>query len=199
MKPLADFLKEVKSSAAISLLQNDLKDLKEIFEEAIKHLKNKIKTINIDRENGIECVKSMRKLLKDHFDKLEKQIIDSLETKHSELKTETEKLVKEMEYRLNRVGQLEGEFSTMANYATELQLYVGMQELEKTASKETKYIEGLESKHYLDNSILEVKIASDLYSILQDDYSFGNIYIKSTPHSVRVRLEEKIKPSVLFR
>ncbi|XP_063416328.1 nuclear factor 7, ovary-like [Mytilus trossulus] len=183
MKPLADFLKDVKSSAAIPLLRNDLKELKECFEEAIKHLRYKINTINIHREKGIEYVRSIRKLLDDHFDKLERKIIDDLESKHSALKSDMEDLVKEIENRCKRVGQLEDELCTMTKYATEVQLYVGMQELEKTTSKESKYIENLKSKNRLDNKILEVNISSAVDSILQDDYLFGNITIKSTPHS----------------
>ncbi|CAC5358143.1 unnamed protein product [Mytilus coruscus] len=191
MKPLADILKDVKSSAAIPLLKNDLKDLRESFEEVIKHIEDRIKIINSQKEKGIEEIRSMRKLLEDHFDKLERQIIGDLNAKHSKLKSNLEELVKEMENRAKLVGQLEDEFSTMTKYATELQIYVGMQELEKTASKEAKFLGDLESGNDLHDNNMEVKILSEVYSVLQDVYSFGKISIKSTPYSVHGKIGRK--------
>lgn len=191
MKPLADILKEVKSSAAIPLLKKDLKDLKENFEEVIKYLGDRIKTINSQKEKGLEEVLAMRKQLNDHFDKLEKQIHDDLDAKHSKLKAKLEEIVNEMENRATLVGQLEDEFDTMTKYATELQLYVGLQELETAASRETKYMEDLESENHLDDNNLEVKISSAVFSVLQEDCPFGDISIKSSPHSFHLKIGRK--------
>ncbi|CAG2243104.1 unnamed protein product [Mytilus edulis] len=191
MKPLADVLKEIKSSAAIPLLEKDLKDLKENFEEVIKYLRDRIKTIKSQKEKGLEEVRSIRKQLNDHFDKLEKQMCDELDAKHSRLKAKLEQIVNEMENRATLVGQLEDEFGTLTQYATELQLYVGLQELETATSRETKYMEDLESENHLGDDDMEVNISSAVFSVLQEDSPFGDVAIKSSPHTTRVSLDEE--------
>ncbi|VDI45422.1 Hypothetical predicted protein [Mytilus galloprovincialis] len=197
MKPLADILREVKSSAAIPLLKNDLKDLKESFEEVIKHIGDRIKAMSSQKGKGIEEIRSMRKLLDEHFDKLEREILGDINDKHSKIKSKLAELVKEMENRAKLVGQLEDEFSTMTKYATELQIYVGMQELEKAASKEAKFLEDLESGRKLHDKNIEIKILSEVYSVLQDVYSFGKISIKSTPYMVPGKIGRKDQAQLL--
>ncbi|CAG2189741.1 unnamed protein product [Mytilus edulis] len=44
MKPLPEILKQVKSSAAVRLLEKDVKDLNENFEDIMEYLKNRIRT-----------------------------------------------------------------------------------------------------------------------------------------------------------
>ena len=54
MKPLSDILKEIKSSASIQLLEKDLKDAKENFEEIIKYLSSRIEASYIQKTNAAE-------------------------------------------------------------------------------------------------------------------------------------------------
>ncbi|CAC5356945.1 unnamed protein product [Mytilus coruscus] len=191
LKPLADILKDVKSSANIPILKKDLDDLKDSFKNLLNVLEDRMETINLQKTKGIEEVRSMRKLLDDYLDKLERQIIDELVSKHSKMKTDTELLVKQMEYRTKRVDQLIDKFSTITQYATELQTYIGLREIENTASKESKYLEELDSGGLLDNQNLEITLSPALQSILQEVQSFGHISFKSSPHGIQVMTGRK--------
>ncbi|XP_052079699.1 uncharacterized protein LOC127717877 [Mytilus californianus] len=100
----------------------------------------------------------------------------------------------------------------MTQYATELQMYVGLREIEKTTSQAAQYIDDLKSGGQLDEINLELTISSELKSILKDVKSFGDININTrsfTPQLKAGRKDqaqnlvptiptiEQIKPSML--
>lgn len=84
----------------------------------------------------------------------------------------------------------------MTKHATELQTYIGMREMEKTTSQEAKYLNELGSGSQLND--VAITVSSIVKSVFQDIKSFGNISVKSSTKKSRLRLEEKIKPSIWF-
>ncbi|CAC5377460.1 unnamed protein product [Mytilus coruscus] len=54
-------------------------------------------------------------------------------------------ILRQLKQRANKIDHLQNEFSKITQYATELQMYIGLQEIEKTTSEATHYIEYLES------------------------------------------------------
>ncbi|VDI03042.1 Hypothetical predicted protein [Mytilus galloprovincialis] len=86
---------------------------------------------------------------------------------------------------------MQSEFSQMTQYATELQTYIGLREIEKTTSQAAQYIEDLKSGGKLDENNLEVTVTSALQSILNDIKSFGDININTSPSSLQVKAGRK--------
>ncbi|CAC5374057.1 unnamed protein product [Mytilus coruscus] len=70
-------------------------------------------------------------------------------------------------------------------------MYVGLTEIEKTASQAAKYTEGLKRGGQFDENNLEVTISSELQSILKDVKSFGDIYINTSPFTLQVKAGRK--------
>ncbi|XP_063426843.1 E3 ubiquitin-protein ligase TRIM9-like [Mytilus trossulus] len=145
MKPLSDILKQVKSSASVQLFEKDLKDAKENLDTAIKYMKNKISTINTQKSKATEEICYMRKLINDYLNKLEQDLLNDLDSKHSKLKSNMDTLVQQMEHQASQIDLMQSQFTKMTQYATELQMYIGLREIEKIASQATKYSEDLES------------------------------------------------------
>ncbi|CAG2211419.1 unnamed protein product [Mytilus edulis] len=83
----------------------------------------------------------------------------------------------------------------MKQYATELQMYIGLRDIEKTTSEVAKYIENLKSGGHLEEYDIEIKISSDLQSILEDVKSFGEIHVNTSSSSYHLWEEEEIKDS----
>ncbi|XP_063418730.1 E3 ubiquitin-protein ligase Midline-1-like [Mytilus trossulus] len=191
MKPLSDILKQVKSSASVQLLKTDLKDVKENLDTAIKYLKTRISTINNQKKKAIEEIQKTRKSIADYLNKLEQTILDDLEFKHSKLKLRMTTLVGQMEQRASKMKQIRSEFTEMTKHATELQMYIGLREIEKTTSQTAKYIEDLESGDSFYENNLEVKISSALRSISQDAKSFGDIKINTTSSTLQIKTGRK--------
>ncbi|XP_052106592.1 uncharacterized protein LOC127739062 [Mytilus californianus] len=212
MKPLSDILSNFKSSASVHHLQKDLEDLKENLYEAIKYLETRISINNIQKKNAIEEIRNMRKSIDDYLNKLEQKTISALESTHANLKSNKSTLIQQMEQRACQIEQCQNEFSKMIQYATELQMYIGLREIEKTTSQIAKYIDDLKKGDHLYDKDVEVRISSPLQSILQGVKSFGDINIITRPSTLRVKTRrndqaqhlllnipdvEQIKPSFL--
>ncbi|CAG2225727.1 unnamed protein product [Mytilus edulis] len=133
----------------------------------------------------------MKKSIVDYLNKLEQQIIDELGSKHEKLVSNMDTIVKQMEQRASQIGQMQNDFIQMTQYATELQMYVGLNEIETFTSESAKYIETLESGNLFDDKNIEVNISSHLQSILRDVESFGDINISSTFSTFRVKTGRK--------
>ncbi|CAC5390682.1 unnamed protein product [Mytilus coruscus] len=168
MKSLSDVLEQIKSSASVQLLEKDLKDVKESFEEIKKYLKSMMETSDIQKQKAAEKIQSMRKSIDDYLNKIEKDILDDLESKQSKLKSQMNALLQQLTQRANVISQLQSEFSKMTQYATDLQMYVGLREIEKTTSQAAEYIEDLKSGGQFDENNIEVTISSEVQSILKD-------------------------------
>ncbi|CAC5421855.1 unnamed protein product [Mytilus coruscus] len=199
MKPLLDVLKQVKSSASVQLLEKDLKNVKDNLDKTITYLKTRISTNNIQKAKAVEEIRHIRESIDDFLTKLEQNLLDDLESKHSKLKSKMVNLVKKMEQRASKINQMQSHFTKMTQYASELQMYVGMREIEKATSQATKYIDDLERDDHLNEKNLELSISSGLQSILQDVKSFGDININTTPSTLCVKAGRKYQAQHLVK
>ncbi|CAG2214492.1 unnamed protein product [Mytilus edulis] len=214
LKPLPDILKQVKSSVSVQLFQKDLMDVKENFDSAIKFMITRISTINTQKTKAVKEISYMRKSINDHLNKLEQDILQDLETKHSKLKSDVAYLLQQIEQRASPIDQLQSQFTKMTQHATELQMYMGLREIEKTTSEMAKYIDDLESGDHFIEKNLKVNISSSLRSILHDVKSLGDIDITTTSTALQIKAGrkdqaqkciskipgiEQIKPSLLTR
>ncbi|XP_063418728.1 E3 ubiquitin-protein ligase TRIM71-like [Mytilus trossulus] len=187
IKPLPDILKQVKSSASVQIFEKDLNDVKKNYDKAIKYMKTRIHVINIQKTEAVGEIRSMRKSIADYLNKLEQNILDDFEYKHSELKSNMNTLVEQMEQRVSKIDQMQSDFTEMTQYATELQMYVGLREIEKVTSQAVKYIDDLENVDQFSEKNIEVNIATVLQSILQDVKSFGDININTTFSTLQIK------------
>ncbi|XP_063427511.1 E3 ubiquitin-protein ligase TRIM33-like isoform X2 [Mytilus trossulus] len=191
MKSLSDVLEQVKSSASVQLLETDLKEVKESFEEIKKYLNSRLETSDSQKQKAVENIKSMRKSLNDYLDKIEKEILDDLESQQSKLQSKLNSLLQQLTQRGHEIIQLQSEFSKMTQYATDLQTYVGLGEIEKTTSQAAEYIEDLKSGGQFDEINLDVTISSEIQSIIKDVQSFGDINVNTSPCPLQVKTGRK--------
>ncbi|XP_063418737.1 uncharacterized protein LOC134701517 [Mytilus trossulus] len=191
LKPMSDILKQVKSSASVQLFEKDLKNVKENLEEIIKYLNSQMHTNNNQKTKAAEQIRSMRKSMDDFLNKLEQKILDDLELKHTQLKSKMNALLQQLKTQDNQINQLQSDFSKMTQYATELQMYVGLREIEKTTSEAAKYIDELKSGDNFEEKNLEVTISSDLQSILREVKSFGDIHVNTSQSNLQIKTGRK--------
>ncbi|XP_076099800.1 uncharacterized protein LOC143069178 [Mytilus galloprovincialis] len=214
MKPLSDILQQVKSSASVQLFEKDLKIVKENIDAAIKYLQTRITTSDTQNTIAIEKIRYTRKSIDDYLNKLEQDLLNDLESKHSQLKSTMASIIQQMEQRASQINQMQSQFSETTQYTTELQMFIALREIEKITSQTTKYIEDLESGDHFIEKNLEVNLSSALQSILHDVNSFGNININTTTSTLKLKAGrkdqaqhmipkvpgvEQIKPSLLTR
>ncbi|CAG2203982.1 unnamed protein product [Mytilus edulis] len=100
-------------------------------------------------------------------------------------------LLQQLKTQANQMSQLQSEFSKITQYATELQMYCGLREIEITTSEAAKHLEDLNSGGQLDEVNLELTISSKLQSILKDVKSFGDININTSPFTLQLKAVRK--------
>ncbi|CAC5374953.1 unnamed protein product [Mytilus coruscus] len=102
-----------------------------------------------------------------------------------------ESLFQEVDKRAKKIRKLRNEFSNMTKYATELQTYVGLKQIEKITSQEGNYIEDLKRGSDLKERNLHVTTSPALASILRDVKSFGEISVDTRPCNVKANAGRK--------
>ncbi|XP_052106570.1 uncharacterized protein LOC127739054 [Mytilus californianus] len=191
MKPLSDIIKQFKSSASVENLETDLNDVKENLIKSVEYLKTRISTNNIQKTKAVEKIRYMRKSIDKYLNQLELTLLDELEYKYSKLKSNMNTLVQQMELRANQIDQMQSKLTDLIQYATDLQIYICLIEIEKSSSRVANYFEDLEQGDDLSEKNLNMSISSDLQSILQDVKSFGDIAIKISPSTLQVKTIRK--------
>ncbi|VDI18268.1 Hypothetical predicted protein [Mytilus galloprovincialis] len=188
MKPLSDILKQFKSSASVQLLELDLKDIQEDFKNIKRYLKQRLSVCDIEKTKAMEEILSMRKSIDDYLNRLEKELYTDLESKHLDMKTKMKNLRHQIKQHAIHIDQRQEEFFKMKQYANELQMYVGLREIEKSVSEARQYIDGLQTRGYLNEENIEVDISSTIKSIVQEDIQlFGKICISSRPYTLQLK------------
>ena len=200
MKPLGDILTHVKSSASVQKVEKDLKVLQKNFDEVLIYFKSRIDKIHIQKTEAIEEIRDMRESIDDYFNRLEQKVLDDLESKHSKLNSNISTLVEQIEQRSIKILKLQEDFSKMTQFATDLQMYVGLREIEKTTSEAAKYISDLEVDGHLNDKKIEIRISPSLRSIKEEVKSFGDIDIitnNDSSFSVHLLYERKDQAHIL--
>ncbi|CAC5362298.1 unnamed protein product [Mytilus coruscus] len=174
IKRLPDILKDMKSSASMSRLEKDLSDAKENFESIAYYLKGRLSTILNHKTNKIEEIYLMRKSLNEHFDKLEQKTMEELDVEHTKLETKIKKLINQVEVKRSHVKNNQEDLAKMKSFATDLQMFIGIQEIENMTTEEIGYLQKLTQSGDLDELDMELKISSDITSALQNLTCFGN-------------------------
>ncbi|VDI00717.1 Hypothetical predicted protein [Mytilus galloprovincialis] len=191
MKPLSDILQQVKSSASFQNIERDLKDVKENLINSVKYIKSRISTNNIQKTKAVEEIRYMRKSIDEYLNQLEQKLLDDLESKHSKLQSNMDILVQQIEQRARQIDRMQSELTNLIQYATDLQIYICLIEIDKSSLRVANYFENLEQGDDLSEKNLKMSISSDLQCILQDVKSFGDISISISPSTLQVKTVRK--------
>ncbi|XP_071161854.1 probable RING finger protein 207 homolog [Mytilus edulis] len=199
LKPLSDILENIKSSASVQLLEKDMTVVKENFEEMIRYLNSRMNSNNGQKLKAAETIRSFKKSIDEFLNKIEEEILTDLESKHSKLNSEMNALIQQLEQRANQISQMQGKFTEMTRLATELQMYVGLRETEKTTSQAEKYIETLKNEKSFDEKNLKVTISPSLLLIPQDVKSFEVININISKFTLQIKAVRKDQAQSLIQ
>ncbi|XP_063426830.1 uncharacterized protein LOC134710405 [Mytilus trossulus] len=187
MKTLSDILKQFKSSSLVQLPELDLNDIQEDLKKIKLFLKQRISVCDLEKTKAIEEILSMRKSIDEYLNRLEKELYADLESKHLYMKTKMKTLRHQIKQQALQIDQQQDVFFKMKKYANELQLYVGLREIEKSVSEARQYIDDLPTRGYLNEQNIEVDISSTIKSILEDVKIFGKICISARPCTLQLK------------
>jgi len=76
--PLADVLRVLKSSARVSHVERDLRDIADDFKEIENYVSERANSIDVEKARCIDEIQHTRRSINDHLDKIEKQFLNDL-------------------------------------------------------------------------------------------------------------------------
>ncbi|VDH93907.1 Hypothetical predicted protein [Mytilus galloprovincialis] len=198
LDPLVEVLKDIKNSAKVSNLDKEFNILLENFETVVKYLNLRTATL---QENKTVCLKEIRNLrasINKHLDEIEKNIVDDLSVEYNKIKLKYDHLTSEMENKKKSIQNWQNDFSKMTLYATDLQIYVGLQYLEKLASEEVGYLLNFQRKGQPEEIRSGTKLSPDLKTFVNKIKTFGTAVIQSSPLSLELKTSDECQANISF-
>ncbi|CAC5426368.1 unnamed protein product [Mytilus coruscus] len=96
----------------------------------------KLKKVQEERLRYSEEVESMRAKMNAHVNQIEQNVITKLEDSENEIKSQLEKVLSVLSEKMKAVEILEGNVSSIKNYATDLQSFLGIHTLKTEIDKQ---------------------------------------------------------------
>ncbi|XP_071177624.1 uncharacterized protein [Mytilus edulis] len=189
--PLAEVVGNIKSSAFVSQVENDLIILLENFKTIKIFFSENLNALQKQKAEAISSVQNMRQSINEYLDKLEKCLLIDIESEFTKTRDIIQNLKSEIESKTNQIGQKHRDFSQMVEFSTDLQTYFGIHEIEKIRKEEDSYIDNLKSADNLREKRLEVDVSFDIESIIKQSKTLGKVTICISPDDLQLKTKEE--------
>ncbi|XP_076088149.1 uncharacterized protein LOC143058530 [Mytilus galloprovincialis] len=169
----------IKTSGQFLDLESRLADLLQNIERIKKNRKANVTDIETLREQHVKEIKQIRVEINNHLDNLEKQILEELKEKEYQCKECIQKVFLPVKERGSIITQCQLNFKSIKDYASDLQTYIGMRDLEVKVDENEQYLQSLIDTKGLEHLDLVYKVDTNVQNILNNLKSFGSIEIKN--------------------
>ncbi|CAG2234380.1 unnamed protein product [Mytilus edulis] len=169
----------VKTSGQFLDLESRLGDLLQNIERIKKNREANVTDIEKLREQHIKEIKQIRVEINNHLDNLEKQVLEELREKEYQCKESIQKVLLPVKERGSIITQCQLNFKSIKDYASDLQTYIGMRDLEVKVDENEQYLQSLIDTKGLEHLDLVYKVDTNVQNILNNLKSFGSIEIKN--------------------
>ncbi|CAC5413866.1 unnamed protein product [Mytilus coruscus] len=191
LDPLVEILRDIKTSAKVSNLDKEFNILLENFETVVKFLNFRTANLQENKTESLNEIRNMRASINKHLDKIEKKMVDDLSLEFNKIKLKSDQFNSEIEDKKKYIQNLQEDLSKLTMYATDLQIFIGLQYLEKSASEEVEVLHDLQKKGQLDEIRLETKFSSDLKCLTDNISTFGTAVAHSSPCTLQLKTSGK--------
>jgi DNA-binding beta-propeller fold protein YncE len=129
----------------------------------------------------------MRVKINSHLDTLEQNILKELGDSEDKIKTKIDNLLKQLSEKAKTVEGIQSGITTIKEYASDLQTFLGSKAIEEEAKREEKYIMALSEDGCLQQLNLKCSINNKIKDIMSTMTSFGSVSIETSPPSVVIK------------
>ncbi|CAC5399928.1 unnamed protein product [Mytilus coruscus] len=112
---------------------NDIQQNLNIF------LQNRLTNLSNLKDQQVACkerVKEIRLKINHHLDKLEKLVIDEIDTTYKKHKTEVEQVVDGLNERKIKIGTIQNNIGKIKDHASEIQIFLSIQDIQQNLKEE---------------------------------------------------------------
>ncbi|XP_063411176.1 protein PML-like [Mytilus trossulus] len=176
---LEKVISNIKTSGQFLDLESRLGDLLQNIERIKKNRETNVTDIEKMREQYVKEIKQIRVEINNHLDNLEKQILKELEEKECQYKESIQKVLMSVKERGSIITECQLNFKSIKEYASDLQTYIGMRDLEVTVYENEKYLQSMIEAKGFEHLDLVYKVDTIVQSLLNNVKSFGSFEIKN--------------------
>ena len=176
-----------KTSTLIDDIEQSLTNIKYNIDNVIKNREQNMSEIRHQRQIFHDQVKQMRVKINSHLDTLEHNFQKELDDAEDKIKSKIENLLKQLSEESKTIDGMQRDITTIKEYASDLQTFLGSKEIEEEVKKEEKYILALSEDGCLQQLSLKCTIEKKIKDIMSTMSSFGSVSIETSPSSVVIK------------
>lgn len=179
--PLSAVIHNVKTSAFMNDIESTVDELRKNFNLLIAECDESMEALTATMHKCRKEIKELRQTIDDHIKKIEKQILDELTCKFNQCLSVKEKLMEDLEKAAVRVKQTSNDLINMKNHASELQVFLGLRDIESFIKEDKCFIEHLLQTDTLKHSECKFDISPAIFYITSDLTLLGKLSIEEKP------------------
>ncbi|XP_071148734.1 uncharacterized protein [Mytilus edulis] len=178
--PLDEVTNNAKTPGTFQDLETRLMDLLQNIDRIKKDRKANLASIAEQKERHITEIQQIRTQINEHLDKLEKEIIQDLEKKECQCKTNIQKILSSVNEKENLITEYQTNLESIKQHASDLQTFLVMRDIEMKVFDNEQYVQSLFESNQFEQVDLVCKVHPGVLSILNSLKHFGSIKIKTT-------------------
>jgi hypothetical protein len=132
------------------------------------------------------------------LDKLERKMLDKMSVIESETRQQIEKLIEELSAKQQEVKTLKKDIQLTKIYASSVQIFMGIRQLQEPVSSFEKYIQVAYDNGSFNQTEIEFKMDEQLNTITKDINEFGKISQKGVQTHVRLNWRQEKAAQILI-
>ncbi|XP_052065634.1 uncharacterized protein LOC127705371 [Mytilus californianus] len=178
---LEELTHEVKSSEVFRDMEQSLKDIMININRIREDRKSNSELIHHKKKQIIEEVSRLKSQIIQRLDKLQEDLIEDLHKVENECCVKIASIVSSVNDQDEEIIQCNTEIENMKKYASDIQAFLGMREIQKKITKNEKCIESMVVNKKIERVDLEYTIDASIQDFLINVMTFGSITIKKSP------------------
>ncbi|XP_071170157.1 uncharacterized protein [Mytilus edulis] len=197
LQSLQEIVRFSKESAWLENIEQSLKDMRYNYESIMKDKERNLATIESQRICFYNEIKHIREKVNSHLDLLVKQIVVDLNSAEQEIKSKTETLMSQLSEKINTIESLQTSMSSVKEYATDLQTFLGSKSLELEVQREEMFFQSLIDDDSFHQPNLKSSISEKILDLLTTVKAFGSVSIETSKPSIVLKTDKEKQAQIL--
>ncbi|CAC5384142.1 unnamed protein product [Mytilus coruscus] len=174
----------VKTSEQFLDLESRLDDILQNIDRIKKDRYSNVNKIEEMKTQLVKEIRQKRAEINKHLENLEKQVIKDLEAKEWQCKESIQKVLSSVIEKETMISQCQTNFQSIKQYASDLQTFLGIREIEVKVYKNEQYLQSLIEAKSLEQLDLVWKVDPFVQSILNSLKNFGSTEMKTKTSNI---------------
>lgn len=194
--PLEEVVGNARHSSTIFDIEQSLQFLQEYVTELIKNRTENKSDLYEQEQDLREKVKNFRQRLNGHLDRLELKLLEELSTESNLHNKKIENALVQLIDKSMKINDLKHDVAKMKTFASDLQVFLGMKEIETTVEDEKLKIELIGKEECKCRINLGLHFESQIESIVDNLTILGSVSVSVTPTDIKLKSIKQIQAQI---